>query len=81
MHQDAKVFQLTGNKSLENLLELLVTKMEGNIVKPKSEVTNVVGYGSAPIATGESNDCIDRLEKMMSTILKKIKHHHSRQTH
>ena len=71
MRQDAKVFQLTGNKSLENLPELIVTKMEGNTLKPKSEVTNVA-YGSAPIATGRSNDRIDRLEKMMPTILKKI---------
>ena len=69
--QDAKIFQLTGNKSLENLLEFIVTKMEGNTLKPKSEVTNVA-YGSVPIATGGSNDRIDQLEKMMSTILKKI---------
>ena len=71
MRQDAKVFQLTGNKSLENLLEFIVTKFEGNTLKPKSEVTNVA-YGSVPIATGGSNDGIDRLEKMMPTILKKI---------
>ena len=58
MHQYAKVFQLTGNKSLENLLELIVTKTEGNIFKPKSEVTNIA-YGSVPIATGESDDRID----------------------
>ena len=58
MHQYAKVFQLTGNKSLENLLELIVTKTQGNIFKPKSEVTNIA-YGSLPIATGESDDRID----------------------
>ena len=58
MHQDAKVFQLTGNKSLENLLELIVTKTQGNIFKPKSEVTNI-DYGSLPIATGGSDDRID----------------------
>ena len=45
--------------------------MEGNTLKPKSEVTNVA-YGSVPIATGGSNGLIDRLEKMMWTILKKI---------
>ena len=71
MRQDERVFQLTGDKSLENLLEFIVIKMEGNTHKPKSEVTNVT-YGSVPIATGGSNDRIDRLEKMISTILKKI---------
>ena len=71
MLQDAKVFQLTGNKSLENLLEFIVTKMEGNTFKSKSEITNVA-YDSVPIATGRSSGRIDRLEKMMSIILKKI---------
>ena len=71
MRQDAKVFELTGNKSLKNLLEFIVTKLEGNTLKLKSEVTNVA-YGAAPIATGRSNDCRDRAEKRMATILKKI---------
>ena len=62
---------ITGNKSLENLLEFIITKMVGNTPKPKSEVTNVA-YGSVPIATGGSNDRVDRLEKTMSTTLKKI---------
>ena len=70
MRQHAKVFQLTGNKSLENLPEFIVTKMKGNTLKPKSEVTNGA-YGTVLIATGRSNDRIDRLEKMMSTLLKK----------
>ena len=65
MRRDVKVFQLTGNKSLENLLEFIVTKMEGNTLKPKSKVNNIA-YGSVPIATGGSNDRVDRLEKMMS---------------
>ena len=71
MRRDVNVFQLTGKKSLENLLEFIVTKMEGNTLKPKSKVNNIA-YGSVPIATGGSNDRIDRLEKMMSTILYKI---------
>ena len=71
MLQDAKVFQLTGNKSLENLLEFIVTKMKGNTFESKSEITNVA-YDSVPIATGRSSGRIDRLEKMMSIILKKI---------
>ena len=41
MRQDTKIFQITGDKSLENLLEFIVTKMEGNTLKPKSEVTNI----------------------------------------
>ena len=53
MRQDERVFQLTGDKSLENLLEFIVIKMEGNTHKPKSEFTNVT-YGSVPIATGGS---------------------------
>ena len=71
MRQDAKVFQLTGNKSLKNSLEFIVTKLEGNTLKLKSEVTNIA-YGSVSIATGRSNDRRDRLEKRMATILKKI---------
>ena len=71
LRQDAKVFQLTENKSLENLLEFIVTKMEGNALKPKSEVTNVA-YDLVPIATGRWNNRIDQLEKMLSTTLKKI---------
>ena len=71
MHQDERLFQLTGDKSLENLLEFIVIKMEGNTHKPKSEVANVT-YGSVAIATGGSNDRIDRPEKMISTILKKV---------
>ena len=51
LRQDAKVFQLTENKSLENLLEFIVTKMEGNALKPKSEVTNIE-YDLVPITTG-----------------------------
>ena len=45
--------------------------MEGSNLKPKSEITNVA-YGSVPIAIGGSNDRIDRVEKMMSTILRKM---------
>ena len=71
MRQDAKVFQLTGNKSLKDSLEFIVTKLEGNTLKLKSEVTNIA-YGSVSIATGRSNDRRDRLEKRMATILKKI---------
>ena len=67
MRQDAKVFQLTGNKSLKNSLEFIVTKLEGNTLKLKSEVTNIA-YGSVSIATGRSNDRRDRLEKRMATI-------------
>ena len=51
LRQDAKVFQLTENKSLENLLEFIVTKMEGNAIKPKSEVTNIE-YDLVPTTTG-----------------------------
>lgn len=60
MRQEGKVFQLTGNKSLENVLEFIVTKMEGNTLKPSFDVAKV-SYGTVPIATGSSNDRIDRL--------------------
>ena len=70
MRQDTKIFQITGDKSLENLLEFIVTKMEGNTLKPKSEVTNIA-YSSVHKMTGGSNYKIDKLKKMMPTILKK----------
>ena len=47
MRQDTKIFQIAGIKSLENLLEFIVTKMEGKTFKSKSGVTNI-GYSSVP---------------------------------
>ena len=68
IRQEAKIFQLSGNKSLENLLEFINTKMEGNNLTPKVDIA----YGSVPIATGGTEDRIDRLEKMMTKILEKM---------
>ena len=70
MRQDAKIFQLSGNKSLENLLEFVVTKMEGNSLQPKFESN--ISYGTVPMATGGTDDRLDKLEKMMHKMFNKI---------
>ena len=72
LRQKAKIFQLSGNKSLENLLEFIVTKMEGNHLKLKYEPN--VAYGSVPTTTnaGKDGDRLDRLEQMVNNIASKL---------
>ena len=72
LRQEAKIFQLSGNKSLENVLEFIVTKMEGNHLKLKYEPN--VAYGSVPTTTnaGKDGDRSDRLEQMVNNIASKL---------
>ena len=68
IRSQAKILQLTGNKSLECLLELVEDKLSGNmlfvnssIVRDKNKVSKV------------ESDRITKLELMFETILTKVK--------
>ena len=72
LRQEAKIFQLSGNKSVENVLEFIVTKMEGNHLKLKYEPN--VAYESVPTTTnaGKDGDRLDLLEQMVNNIASKL---------
>ena len=72
LRKEAKMFQLTGNKSLEVLLEFAETKMEGNHFKPKYEPS--IPYGSVSTATnaGKDGERLDRLEQIVNNIAIKL---------
>ena len=44
--------------------------MEGNPLQPKFEPN--ISYGTVPIATGGTDDRLDRLEKMMCKMFEKL---------
>ena len=69
MRQEAKIFQLAGNKSLENLLEFLATQMEGHPLPPKFDA---VKYGNVPLATGGADNRLDRMEKIVEGLCEKV---------
>ena len=69
MRQEAKIFQLGGNKSLENLLEFLATKMEGNSLQPRFDAYT---YGTVPLATGGVDNRLERMEKIMASLCEKV---------
>ena len=66
LRSEAKIFQLTGNDSLENLLEFLGTKMSINALRVE---TNAAAYNSSNTS---DNPRIDKLESMMEKILEKL---------
>ena len=71
MRQEAKIFQLAGNKILENLLEFLAIKMEGKTFQlPKFDAYT---YGNVLIATGGVDNRLERMEKMMSDLCNIVK--------
>ena len=59
---EAKIFQLTGNKTLENLVEFVNTKMGLQSFGHGVEYAAIVGQNS-------TNDCLTRLENMMEKLL------------
>ena len=63
----AKILQLTGNKSLECLLELAEDKLSGNMLFVNS--STVRDKNNAPKV---ESDRITKLEQMFETLLKKI---------
>ena len=67
IRSQAKILQLTGNKSLECLLELVEDKLSGNMLFVNS--STVRDKNNAPKV---ESDRITRLEQMFETLLKKI---------
>ena len=56
---EAKIFQLTGNKTLENLLKFVNTKMGLQLLSHDVEYAAIAGQNST------NNDRLTRLENMM----------------
>ena len=67
IRSQAKILQLTGNKSLNCLLELVEDKLSGNMLFVNS--STVRDKNNAPKV---ESDRITRLEQMFETLLKKI---------
>ena len=67
IRSQAKILQLTGNKSLECLLELVEDKLSGNMLFVNS--STVRDKNNAPKV---ESDRITKLEQMFETLLKKI---------
>ena len=67
IRSQAKILQLTGNKSLECLLELVEDKLSGNTLFMNS--STVLDKNNA---SKMESDRMTRLEQMFETLLKKI---------
>lgn len=63
--KDVTILQLTGNKSLENLLELVSSKMEGNFLAVSE--TKLVKNSS--VQGGDVNSRLNKLESMFERLL------------
>ena len=67
IRSQAKILQLTGNKSLECLLELVEDKLSGNMLFVNSSTVREKNSASKV-----ENDRITKLEQMFETLLKKV---------
>ena len=72
IRQEAKMFQLGGNESIEHLLEFLELKMSKNSL-PLSETSSASSFGATfgrPKVTEQSR--LDKLEQMMERVLSRL---------
>ena len=67
IRSQAKILQLTGNKSLECLLELVEDKLSGNMLFVNSSTVRDKNNASKV-----ESDSITKLEQMLETLLKKV---------
>ena len=73
MRKEAKVLQLSGNAKLENVLELVAEKWEGNSLR-----LNIAAFmgsqGATAMTRGDSvaNERLTELESMMTNVMEKL---------
>ena len=70
MRKEIKVLQLSGNSKLENILELVAEKFEGNTLG--LNIAAFRGVAQACQSDGNSGDRLTRLETMMANVIDKL---------
>ena len=66
LRSEAKIFQLAGNESLENLLEFIETKIATNSLRVETNAATYKGKISS------DNSRMDKLESMMERVLQRL---------
>ena len=69
LRYDAKIFQLSGNKSLENLLEFVSTKLCSLSLRTDSNISAC--YSKYPVQNSDHTR-LDKLESIMERVLNKL---------
>ena len=73
LKSEIKLLQLAGNTRVENLLELIETKLEGNAfgISKTTLYGKRENYGATSMSTG-NDERLSRLENMMASLMSKI---------
>ena len=74
LRQEAKIFQLSGNTSIENLLEFISTKMSMGSFRNENSFETAAMFSNNQSTDQRVNGStrLDKLELMMETVLKKL---------
>lgn len=74
LRKEVQILQLAGNDKLENLLELIETKIEGNLFSVSAVKEDGQIYGAVAAASGATgyDNRLDKLEKMMERVMTKL---------
>ena len=69
---EVKILQLTGNLKLENLLELIETKLEGHPFGASAMKTDTPRHTERVYNRSYTDERLDKLENMMSSVLARV---------
>ena len=69
---EVKILQLTGNLKLENLLELIETKLEGHPFGASAMKTDTPRHTERVYNRSYTDERLDKLENMMSSLLVRV---------